>query len=177
MEKGRAKRAGLGREFSAGGVVFKESGKKIFWLVAKSTPSEFSPKSAWRLAKGWLDDSKDNINPGPLASGKSKATEEQIQKAALKEVAEEGGVSVTIIGKIGTEKYFLTVEGERILKFVTFYLMKWQKDLPEGTTFETEKVEWLEYPEARERLSYDGEKKVLDKAKELLDKGIQESLL
>lgn len=177
MEEGRISSKKIAREFSAGGVVFKKSKDKHLWLVTKSSPSEVIPRSVWRLAKGWLDDQKNNLKPGPLASGKSKATEEQIQKAALKEVAEEGGISAKIINKIGTEKYFLTVKGEKILKFVTFYLMEWQKDLPEGTTFETEKVEWLEYLKARGRLSYDGEKKVLDKAKELLDKGIQESLL
>lgn len=177
MEEGRNSRKKITREFSAGGVVFKKSKDRILWLVTKSTPSEVIPKSTWRLAKGWLDDQKDIQKPGPLASGKKSATQVQIQKAALREVAEEGGVKAKIINKIGTEKYFWQVKEEMILKFVTFYLMEWQKDLPEGPGFETAEVKWLTFQKARKKLDYDREKKILDKAKDLLDKGIQEILI
>ena len=182
MEKGAGKHSALSRRFSAGGVVYKQSkGKsgdlKILWLVAKSRPSDLYPNEVWRLPKGWIDDLNDGQVPGPLASGERKAKEEEIQEAALREVVEEGGVKAKIISKLGTEKYFLTVSGQRILKFTTFYLMEWAKDLKEGPDFETEKVEWLPYKKARKRLSYSGEKKILDKAKQVLDQGIQESLV
>ena len=85
------------REFSAGGVVFRKyqiSNDKyqIKWLVTKSTPSELVSKSVWRLPKGRLDDEEGERESGPLASGVRKASEEEIQKAALKEDKEEGGV-------------------------------------------------------------------------------------
>jgi len=168
------KSLGVKREFSAGGVVFKkipasdkatksgENSKNKFqtlWLIAKSTPSDLYPKSYWRLPKGWLDDAKEGVEPGILASGKRKASEDEIQKAALREVEEEGGVEAKIVKKIGTEKYFLTINGNRILKFVTFYLMEWIKDIPEGAGFETSEVEWLSYEEARKRLKHSSEKK------------------
>ena len=163
------------REFSAGGVVFRKY--QIKWLVTKSTPSGLVAKSVWRLAKGRLDDEEGGRESGPLASGVRKASEEEIQEAALKEVKEEGGVEAKIVRKIGTERYFFIWQGEKILKFVTFYLMEYIRDLPEGHDEETEEVAWLPYEEARKRLSYSGEKKVLDKAKEILDSGMQENLV
>jgi 8-oxo-dGTP pyrophosphatase MutT (NUDIX family) len=166
------------REFSAGGVVYKKERRgKTSWLVAKSAPSELFPKGFWRLPKGWLDDTGGGDKPGPLAKGMQRATQEELRQAAIREVVEEGGVEAKIVDKIGTERYFFTVSGRRILKFVTFYLMEWVKDLPEGPAFETEKVVWLLYKEARARLTHSGEKKTLDKAKRLLDSGIQESLI
>lgn len=182
MEKGAGKHSALSRRFSAGGVVYKklktqDPKPKVLWLVAKSRPSDLYPNEIWRLPKGWVDDLNDGEVPGPLASGERKAKEEELQEAALREVGEEGGVKAEIISKLGTEKYFLTLSGQRILKFTTFYLMEWVRDLKEGPDFETEKIEWLSYKEARKRLSYSGEKKVLDKAKQILDRGIQENLL
>jgi len=170
-------RLSMNREFSSGGVVFKKTYTgKVLWLVTKSTPSELIPNDIWRLPKGRLDDISED-EPGPLARGERKASEEEIQKAALKEVKEEGGVEAKIVRKIGTERYFFIWQGEKILKFVTFYLMEYIRDLPEGYDKETEEVAWLPYEDARKRLSYSGEKKVLDKAKEILDSGVQENLL
>ncbi|OGM10781.1 hypothetical protein A2Z22_02735 [Candidatus Woesebacteria bacterium RBG_16_34_12] len=169
------------REFSSGGVVFKRclalrakklktqnSKFKILWLVTKSTASKLYPKSVWRLPKGWLDDEDNGKNPGPMASGLIKASESDLKDAALKEVKEEGGVKAKIIKKIGTEKYFRKEKKETIVKFVTFYLMEWVKDSREGFGLETEEIAWLSDNKARERLSYSGERIILDKAKNLL---------
>lgn len=184
MGKAKPKREKeLAREFSAGGVVFRKvkgrEGKKVkvLWLVAKSAPSALYPKGFWRLPKGWLDDTGGGKNPGPLGRGVRCATEEELRQAAIREVAEEGGVEAKIVDKIGTERYFFTISGKRILKFVTFFLMEWVKDLRSGPGFETEEVLWLPYKEARTKLTHSGEKKILDKAKRLLDSGIQGSLV
>ena len=134
------------RQFSAGGVVFKKIGDKVLWLVTRSTPSDLYPKAFWRLPKGLIDKGED------------------IEKAALREVAEEGGVAAKITSKIGTSTYFLNLPQGRVMKFVTFYLMQWLSDLPEGTDEETSEVKWLEFGEARKLLSFSHEKQVLDKA-------------
>jgi 8-oxo-dGTP pyrophosphatase MutT (NUDIX family) len=173
------------REFSAGGIVFKKKDNSIFWLIAKSAPSKLYPKSVWRLPKGWLDDKNGGKNPGPLATGARKATEKILREAALKEVREEGGVEAKIIEKLGTDKYFYTQKSVKILKFVTFYLMEWLADLPDGPDFETEKVAWLLFEKARKKLEYPREKKTLDKAslllrnkaKKALDQGVQTNLI
>jgi 8-oxo-dGTP diphosphatase len=169
VEKGGKEKTSVKREFSAGGVVFKKEKDSTFWLITKSSPSELIPKSAWRLPKGRLDDTKDN-EPGVLASGKKKASEEQIQKAAVKEVEEEGGVKARVVEKIGTIKYFFKLSRVTILKFVTFYLMEYDKDLESGFGPETLKVEWLEFDKARAKLDYSNERKVLDDARDIISK-------
>lgn len=156
------------REFSAGGIVFKKiqlqnERLQVLYLLAKSSPSPEYPNAIWRLPKGWIDDKDNGKNPGPIASGERKASEEELQTAALREVQEEAGVEATILKKIGTETYFLKHDGERVMKFVTFYLMEWEKDLPEGFGFETSEIGWFEFDEARKLLKSSGEKKMIEK--------------
>ena len=55
--------------------------------------------------------------------------------------------------------------------------MEWLSDLSEAFGFETENVKWLSYRMARNKLTNTGEKKILDKAKMVLDTGLQESLV
>ena len=157
----------MDREFASGGVVFKRSNvkgqmSKVLWLVTRSAPSDLYPESYWRLPKGWLDDKDSGKKPGPLARGERRATEKDLKSAAIREVGEEGGVKAKIVKKIGTERSF---RGRSILKFVTYYLMEWISDLPEGFGFETSEVAWLSFAEAKDRLKYTGEKEILDKAK------------
>ena len=156
------------REFSSGGVVFKKNNGQVLWLVRKTAASELYPKQYWMLPKGWIDNESQDI-PGPMASGKIKADEISLQATALREVKEEGGVEAKIIKKIGTSMYSFThpVVG-KILKFVTFYLMEYIKDLPEGHDWETSEVAWLPFEEAKKQLSFGGEKQMLVKAQELL---------
>ena len=165
---GEGKKDKVKREFSAGGVVFKKERNKILWLVAKSTPNKKYPGEFWRLPKGWLDDEDGRVYPGPLAKGERKATEEEIRKSALREVGEEGGVEAETVKKIETVKYFTkTIQGP-VLKFVTFYLMRWLRDLPEGYDHETDKIAWLPLEEAEEKLSREREREILRKASSLL---------
>lgn len=167
------------REFSSGGVVWKKEGSNLLWLVAKSNPSKDYPQDVWRLPKGWIDDKNDGKEPGIISSGEAKATEIELQQAAVREVMEEGGVEAKIIRKIGNELYVINSKTRkcRVLKIVTFYLMEWVVDLPAGFGPETAETEWLAYDMARKRLSYSGEKKILDKAKELLDSDTQPTLV
>jgi 8-oxo-dGTP pyrophosphatase MutT (NUDIX family) len=120
------------------------------------------------LPKGWIDDDGPDI-PGPMASGKIKATQEILEKTAIREVEEEAGVKAKIVEKIDTIKFPYNHPARgRILKFVTFYLMEWVQDLSNGFDFETSEVGWLSFEEAYKKLSFSGEKSVLKKAKELL---------
>ena len=157
------------REFSSGGVVFKKENNNVLWLVRKTTASELYPKQYWMLPKGRIDDTKDDM-PGPMASGKIKADTISLERAALREVREEGGVDVKIVKKIGTSIYsFIDPKVGKTVKFVTFYLMEYLKDLPEGHDWETEEVIWLAFLDAKKQLSFGGEKEMLSKAQELLN--------
>jgi len=153
-------------EFSSGGVIYKKTGTQIRWLITHSSSSKMYPHNYWRLPKGWLDD--ENGQTGPLASGKRKATENELQKSALREVREEAGVDAKIIKKIGTYKIFFTKGGKKCLKFVTYYLMEWKKDLLEGFGFETSEVGWFSLKDAKVKLKHKNEKAVLEKASEIL---------
>jgi len=160
------------RQFSSGGVVYKRcqitnDKCQIKWLAARNNPSELYPAEIWRLQKGWIDDAPDD-KPGPMTSGIVKADEESLQKAAIREVREEGGVIAKIIKKIGTSKYFMNLKEGRVMKFVTFYLMEYEKDATEGFGFETAETLWLPFPEAYKKLSFSNEKEYLKKAQELL---------
>lgn len=158
----------ISREFSSGGVVYKKGNGGYLWLIRKTMPSNSFPNAYWMLPKGWLDDLGEGI-PGPKASGKIKADEESLQETAVREVQEEGGVDAQIIEKIGTVKFFYTHPKKgKVLKFVTFYLMKWTSDLPQGFDGETSEVAWLPFDKAYERLSFKREKDVLKRAKKLL---------
>lgn len=154
------------REFSAGGVVYRKNKKQLLWLITKSSPSTMYPHSYWRLPKGWLDDIDKGKAPGELASGKRKATDEELQNAAIQEVREEGGINAKIIRKLGTNSYTFNFNNEKILKFVTFYLMEWVSDTFEGYGFETAEIAWLPFEEACKLLKNSGEKKMLVLAKE-----------
>ena len=156
------------REFSSGGIVFKKEPETLHWLIRKTAASNVYPNQYWMLPKGRVDDTDGDL-PGPMASGKIKADENSLKNAALREVAEETGVEGKIVEKIGTIKYVFTdpLRG-KIMKFVTFYLMEWVRDLSEGFDGETSEIAWLPYDKALETLSFRGEKQVLKKASQLL---------
>ena len=168
MGKNAQNQTVLNREFSSGGVVFRKGKNATLWLIRKTAASKIYPKQYWMLPKGRIDDTEDD-KPGPMAMGLVRADEDSLQNAALKEVAEEGGIVARIIRKIETVKYsFTDPERGRILKFVTFYLMKWEKDIPEGFGIETSEIAWLPFEEAYKKLSFSGEKQILKKAREIL---------
>ncbi|MDO8341399.1 MAG: NUDIX domain-containing protein [Candidatus Woesebacteria bacterium] len=144
---GKVKQEKIIREFSSGGVVFKENK----WLVTKSSISDLYPKAVWRLPKGWIDEG------------------ETLEETAIREVKEEGGVEAKILNKIETIKYFYSSPDKgKVLKFVTFFLMEWVKDFPEGFDGETSEIIWLPFEEAYKLLSFSGEKQILKKAQSLI---------
>lgn len=148
---GKEKKEKIIREFSSGGAVFKKENGETLWIVRATVPSELFPKIYWTLPKGWIDEG------------------ETLEETAIREVKEEGGIEAKIIKKIETIRYFyLHPERGNILKFVTFFLMEWKSDLPEGFDGETSEVVWLPFKEAYKKLSHSGEKQILKKAKNLI---------
>ena len=137
-------RALMRREFSAGGLVHKGN----LWLIRRPTPNpEYRGNLGWSFPKGWKDEG------------------EKLEEAALREVREEGGVVARMMGKLTTLKIFFTdKDGQRVMKFITYFVMEYAADALEGFGWETAETKWVSLEEAKELLVYKNEKELLVEA-------------
>ena len=141
---------GMKREFSAGGIVYKKIDGQILFLVRRSSGGEnYRGNLGWTLPKGWID---------------SGETPEQ---AAVREVKEEGGVEAKIMKKVETIKIFFTDRnGEKIMKFITYYAMEWTSNVPGGFGWETAGVRWMSFAETQKEMVFASEKKLIQSVHE-----------
>ena len=137
-------------EFSAGGVVYKETLDGIQILVA-----QHSQHHGWGFPKGRIGDTK---------RGESK------EEAAIREVKEETGIEVTIIQPLSPETYWFVWEGEKVKKTVYYFIMEHAGGDTQKRDMEMEQVEWLPIQEVENRLTYPSDKKVWQEAKIVLEK-------
>ena len=131
------------REFSAGGIVFKDG----LVLLTKHSQNKH-----WSFPKGWIE--------------KGQTSKE----AALREVKEEGGVEAEIIEKIGDSKYVYTLNGEKIFKIVIYFLMRYISGDPKDHDWEVEEAGWFNPEEALKTLDFSRDKELLKKALEIYGK-------
>jgi 8-oxo-dGTP pyrophosphatase MutT (NUDIX family) len=140
------------REFSAGGVVVKRIRGE--WRLAAIRPGG-KREGTWALPKGLVGPGED-----PAAT-------------ALREVAEETGVSGRIETKLGDVRYVYTWAGERVFKIVSFYLIRATGgrigDIPPELAHEVDEVRWLPLAEAPRLLAYKGECEMAERARGHLD--------
>lgn len=145
------------REFSAGGIVFRQTPSGKQWLLIKPKDT-----NRWQLPKGLLD------------SGESTA------EAALREVREEGGVEAELIDKVDTIRIFFhwppkakLQPGEtqdRVVKTIAYFLMEVVAETETGPDRdEIDEVVWVPFAEAINRLAFKNEKEVLRKGKEMVE--------
>lgn len=140
------------REFSAGGIVCKKEDNQVLWLVRRPKGgNDYRGNLGWSFPKGLIDKG------------------ETIGQAALREVAEEGGIKAKIIKKLPTLKIFFTDEdGQQVMKFITYFVMERLEDLKEGFGWETKEVKWVSKDEALKLLIYKNEQELLKQAMETL---------
>lgn len=136
------------RAVSAGGVVYRRVAGGLAVLLVET------PGGQWGLPKG---------TPGG---------DEGLEEAAVREVVEETGLQVDREGKIGTIEYWFVraEEGQRVHKYVHFWLMR-----PTGGSIadhdaEHISVRWFPLEQAIERATHENTKTILRKAAALLDK-------
>ncbi|RMA97782.1 NUDIX hydrolase [Hydrogenothermus marinus] len=127
-------------EFSAGGIVFRETeeGKLEIILIRV--------KNRWSFPKG-------NVEKG-----------ETKENAALREVKEETGADAEIIKYLGEVDYWYSSGLVRIHKFVYYFLMKYKGGDLVPQKEEIDEVAFVPVEEVEKKLSYPTDKEIFEKA-------------
>jgi 8-oxo-dGTP pyrophosphatase MutT (NUDIX family) len=139
------------RELSAGAVLVRRM-RGRYWVAA--TRPRGKPPGTWTLPKGLLE------------PGETPAT------TALRESAEETGVTGRLVAKLGDVRYVYTWEGARVFKVVSFFLAHARSGrigvLPPGMDAEVAEARWLPLDKAARLLAYPGEREMTQRAVEHL---------
>jgi 8-oxo-dGTP pyrophosphatase MutT (NUDIX family) len=130
------------REYSAGGIVLNNG--KV--LMIKNAALRDPKKAYWGFPKG-------HINPG-----------ESSRDAALREIKEETRITAEIMGKLGESQYVFSRSGERIVKHVDYYLLRYKSGNEEAQELEVLEVKWFDPKEAMELLSFKKDQEFLQQA-------------
>jgi 8-oxo-dGTP pyrophosphatase MutT (NUDIX family) len=86
-------------------------------------------------------------------------------EAAVREVREEAGVEGEIVEKLGDIRYWYTRDGKRVLKVVSFFLLRYRSgSVRDYQRDEVDGAEWLPLDEAATRLGYKGERQMAEAA-------------
>ncbi len=156
------------REISAGGVVVRQTPDG--WEIAVIEPQREPPttisvtakkktsqKMLLALPKGLLDDG------------------EKPEQTAIREVAEETGLTAGTVAKLGDIKYVYTRtwgDKERVFKIVSFYLLRYESgqidEIDAEMRIEVKRALWIALDDAVSKLAYRGEKDMVRRAQEYL---------
>ena len=93
---------------------------------------------------------------------------ETTEEAAVREVAEETGISGRITARLGSVEYTFTAEGRRIHKRVHHFLMEAVAGELSDADVEVTEVAWVPLEQLSTKLAYDDEKRLIDKVAGLL---------
>jgi 8-oxo-dGTP pyrophosphatase MutT (NUDIX family) len=130
------------REVSYGGVVVR--GSDVIVIVPRGR------RRVLGLPKG-----------GPLAG-------ETPQETAAREVREETGITATVRDRLGQVDYTYRRGGRRVAKTVHFYLCLFEAGSTADHDHEVDDARWMPLGEARQRLSYPGERAMIERALSIL---------
>ena len=89
-------------------------------------------------------------------------------QAAIREVREEAGVVVEHLADLDEVRYWYTRKGQRIAKAVHFFLFGYVRGDIADHDEEVQEVRWIPLGEARQTLSYPGEREMVGRAIALL---------
>lgn len=134
-------------EKSAGAIIFRKEGDKIYYLLLHYPASKKSTKDYWDFAKGHIEKGEKDLG------------------TVKREVEEETGLKdIKFIEEFKEWiKYFFKFEKKNILKFVTFYLVE-TKTKEIKVSAEHIGYQWLPYEKAIKKLTFKNAKEILAKA-------------
>jgi len=90
--------------------------------------------------------------------------DETPEQAAAREVSEETGVTAQLIEKLGEVRYSYERDRRRIAKRVSFFLFEYRSGDLADHDHEIEDARWISLEEARDTLTYDGEREMVNRA-------------
>lgn len=93
---------------------------------------------------------------------------ETTEQAAIREVAEETGISGRITARLGSVEYTFTAQGRRIRKRVHHFLMEAIGGELSDADVEVAEVAWVPLAQIADRLAYAGERRLAQRAADLL---------
>jgi 8-oxo-dGTP pyrophosphatase MutT (NUDIX family) len=139
-------------QVSAGGVAFRKSGDLIEVALIMVGKNEH-----WQLPKGL-------VNSG-----------ETPEATALREVHEEAGIQTELLDFLDKIEFWYFSKSDesrvRIHKFVHFYLLHYLSGNVADHDYEVNDARWVEIEKAIEMLTFENEKELVRKAKDILIKG------
>ncbi len=132
---------------SAGGVVYRWNGPQVE-VVLVARPKQ----QLWALPKG---------TPEP---------NESVEETAIREVSEETGLEVRVEREIGSIEYWYAIADEhvRVRKVVHHFLMTAVGGDVARHDHEYDVVEWVDIQEALARMSYQNERRIVERAEALI---------
>jgi 8-oxo-dGTP pyrophosphatase MutT (NUDIX family) len=90
------------------------------------------------------------------------------EDTAVREVAEETGITGRVLAPLGTIDFWFVAEGRRVHKTVHHFLLLAQAGELSDEDIEVEQVEWVPLAELGERLAYADERRLVEQVPSLL---------
>jgi len=147
------KPATIKNQVSSGGVIFRPDNNDADVVLVSVKGG-----TVWCLPKGLIDRG------------------EKPEETAVREVREETGINGKIIEKIGDTSYwyYLKEENARCRKTVHFYLMEYQSGNTKDHDDEVNEAMWFPIDDALKKISYKGDREILEKAKSMIEKKVNQ---
>jgi 8-oxo-dGTP pyrophosphatase MutT (NUDIX family) len=139
------------RETSAGGLVLADLDAPFDDMTAALIGRvDRRGRTMWSLPKGHIE------------------TGETAEQTAMREVAEETGISGTIVAPLGKIDYWFVSEGRRIHKTVHHYLLRFTGGELSDEDYEVSEVAWVPLSELPRKLTYSDERRLARMAESVI---------